>query len=125
MDGLDYLWDCADELGRDGRLTVIVSSDFSRDPYYNSGVGKAHWPIDSYMVMEKNATYTNRVIGATDEEQNALGLDTRTFSTSSFSGTKLVPAHIQKALRNHLGLENSATTLAFPLINTESIDFFS
>jgi|GEM_PF-2571024 hypothetical protein len=53
MDGLDYLWDCADELGRDGRLTVIVSSDFSRDPYYNSGVGKAHWPIDSYMVMEK------------------------------------------------------------------------
>ena len=53
MDGLDYLWDCADELGRDGRLTVIVSSDFSPDPYYNLGVGKDHWPIGSYMVMGK------------------------------------------------------------------------
>lgn len=124
-DGLDYLWDYAEQLGLADRLVVIVGSDFSRTPYYNSGAGKDHWPIGSYMVMEKNATYTNRVIGATDEEQNALGLDTRTFSTSSFSGTKLVPAHIQKALRNHLGLENSATTLAFPLINTESIDFFS
>ena len=83
-------WSLAD------RLVVIVGSDFSRTPYYNSGAGKDHWPVGSYMVMEKNAPYTNRVIGATDEEQNALGLDTRTFSTSSFSGTKLVPAHVFK-----------------------------
>ena len=123
-DGLDYLWDYAEELGLADRLIVIVGSDFSRTPYYNSGAGKDHWPIGSYMVMEKNATFTNRVIGETDEEQNALGLDTSTFNTSSFGGTKLVPAHVQKALRKHLGLETSATTLAFPLINTESIDFF-
>jgi hypothetical protein len=124
-DGLDYLWDYAEQLGLADRLIVIVGSDFSRTPYYNSGAGKDHWPIGSYMVMEKNAAFTNRVIGATDEEQNALGLDTRTFSTSSFSGTKLVPAHVQKALRKHLGLETSATTLEFPLINTELVDFFS
>ena len=124
-DGLNYLWDYAEELELADRLVVIVGSDFSRTPYYNSGAGKDHWPVGSYMVMEKNAPYTNRVIGATDEEQNALGLDTSTFNTSSFSGTKLVPAHVQKALRNYLGLETSATTLAFPLVNTELIDFFS
>jgi hypothetical protein len=124
-DGLDYLWDYAEQLGLADRLVVIVGSDFSRTPYYNSGAGKDHWPIGSYMVMEKNAAFTNRVIGATDEEQNALRLDTRTFNTSSFSGTKLVPAHVQKALRKHLGLETSATTLEFPLTNTESVNFFS
>jgi hypothetical protein len=124
-DGLDYLWDYAEELGLADRLVVIVGSDFSRTPYYNSGVGKDHWPIGSYMVMEKNAAFTNRVIGKTDEEQNALGLDIRTFDTSSFSGTKLVPAHIQKALRKHLGLETATITQAFPLNNTESISFFS
>jgi uncharacterized protein (DUF1501 family) len=124
-DSLDYLWDFAEELGLADRLTVVVGSDFSRTPYYNSGAGKDHWPIGSFMVMEKNASFTNRIIGGTDEGQNALGLDIASFKTLGFGGTKLRPAHVQKALRKHLGLETKATTQAFPLINTESIDFFS
>lgn len=122
--GLDYLWNYAEQLGIDDRLVVIVGSDFSRTPYYNSGAGKDHWPIGSFLVMEKNAPFTNKIIGGTDEEQNALFLNPNTLATSSFSGTKLVPAHIHKALRKYLHLEASPISDSFPLINTESIDFF-
>lgn len=124
-DALDYLWSFAEELGLADRLTVIVGSDFSRTPFYNSGDGKDHWPIGSYMIMEKNALFTNKMIGETDEEQNALGLDSSTLTSSSLSGTKLLPAHVQKALRKHLGTDTAAVTQAFPLSNIESIDFFS
>lgn len=124
-DALDYLWELAEKLGLADRLTVIVGSDFSRTPFYNSGAGKDHWPIGSYMIMQKNASFSNRIIGETDEGQNALFLNTTTLQSSSFSGTKLLPAHIQKALRKHLGLETAAVTQAFPFVNTESIRFFS
>ncbi len=124
-DALDYLWEFAEKLGIANRLLVIVGSDFSRTPFYNSGAGKDHWPIGSYMVMEKNTSFTNKVIGGTDGEQNALFLDTKTLKTSSFSGTKLLPAHVQKALRKYIGLETAAITQRFPLTNTESINFFS
>ncbi|MSR12635.1 MAG: DUF1501 domain-containing protein [Gammaproteobacteria bacterium] len=123
-DALDYLWQFAEELGLANRLTVIVGSDFSRTPFYNSGAGKDHWPIGSYLVMQKNAAFTNRTIGKTDEEQNALFLNPTTLQSSSLSGIKLLPAHVQKALRKHLGLETAVVTQAFPFVNTETIGFF-
>jgi len=124
-DALDYLWQFAEELGLANRLTVIVGSDFSRTPFYNSGAGKDHWPIGSYLVMQKNAAFTNRTIGKTDEEQNAMFLNPTTLQSSSLSGIKLLPAHVQKALRKHLGLETAVVTQAFPFVNTETIGFFS
>jgi hypothetical protein len=124
-DALDYLWDFAEALGIADRLLVIVGSDFSRTPYYNSGNGKDHWPIGSFMIMEKGKRYTNRVIGSTDEAQNAMGIDLATLNPMNMGGTKLLTAHVQKALRNYLGLDTAAVTQGFPLINTESINFFS
>ena len=123
-DALDYLWDFAEELGIDDQLVVVVGSDFSRTPFYNSGDGKDHWPIGSYMVMEKNAPFGNKVLGETDEEQNAYAINPRTLESTSFSGVKLVPGHVHKALRRYLGLESAEITAAFPLVNIESIDFF-
>jgi len=61
-------------------LLVIVGSDFSRTPYYNSGDGKDHWPIGSYIIMEKGARYTNRLVDGTDELQNALAIDLKTLN---------------------------------------------
>ena len=124
-DAINYLWDFAEALDIADRLVVIVGSDFSRTPHYNSGNGKDHWPVGSYMIMEKGAPYTNQVIGKTDEGQNAFGLDVLEMRPIELGGVKLLPAHVQKALRRYLGLETAAVAQAFPLINTESINFFS
>lgn len=124
-DAIDYLWQFAGQLGIAERLLLIVGSDFSRTPHYNSGNGKDHWPVGSYLVMEKGAPFTNRVIGQTDERQNALSLDLSTLNPAARGHIKLQPAHVQKALRRYLNLETAAVARAFPLINTEQVDFFS
>ena len=122
-DGIDYLWDAAEEAGIADRLVVIIGSDFSRTPYYNSGAGKDHWPIGSYIIMEKGASYTNRVIAGTDELQNALAIDPKTLKQSTF-GTKILSSHVHDSLRDYLGLSGTATSSVFPFNNTEKFNFF-
>ena len=122
-DGIDYLWDAAEEAGIADRLVVIVGSDFSRTPYYNSGAGKDHWPIGSYIIMEKGASYTNRVIAGTDELQNALAIDPKTLKQSTF-GTKILTSHVHDSLRDYLGLSGTATSSVFPFNNQEKFNFF-
>ena len=51
--------------------------DFGRTNLYNSQRGKDHWPIGSYIVMEKGQTWTNRVVGLTDELHFAYAIDPR------------------------------------------------
>lgn len=53
--GMDYPWGSVEEAGIVDRLVVIVGSDFSRTPYYDSVDVKDHWPIGSYIIMEKGA----------------------------------------------------------------------
>ena len=123
-DGIDYLWDAAEEAGIADRLLVIVGSDFSRTPYYNSGDGKDHWPYGSYIIMEKGAKYTNRVIAGTDEVQDVVKIDPRTLQPSGF-GTKMATSHVHEALRDYLGLSNTSTAQIFPFNNAEKFSFFS
>jgi len=122
-DGIDYLWYAAEEAGIADRLVVIVGSDFSRTPYYNSGDGKDHWPIGSFIIMEKGARYTNRLVDGTDELQNALAIDPKTLKPSTF-GTKILTSHVHDALRDYLGLANASTTAIFPFNNPEKFNFF-
>ena len=124
-DSLDYLWNYAEELGIADRLTVVVGSDFGRTPFYNGFEGKDHWPIGSVMVMEKNAAWTNRVIGATDGAQNAQRINSGTLQQDDSGGTVIYPKHIHKALRNHFGIANSAGSQLFPFNNTETFNFFA
>ena len=123
-EGIDYLWDAAEEAGIAERLVVIVGSDFSRTPYYNSGDGKDHWPYGSYIIMEKGANYTNRVVTGTDEVQDVLKVDPVTLEPSGF-GTKIETSHIHDALRDYLGIASSPITKLFPFNKTEKFDFFS
>jgi hypothetical protein len=122
-DGIDYLWDAAEEAGIADRLIVIVGSDFSRTPYYNSAQGKDHWSVGSYIIMEKGKAYTNRVVDGSDEGQNALKINPSTLKRDSF-GTKLVTSHVHEALRDYLGLSGTAMTSVFPFNNTEKFNFF-
>lgn len=121
---LDYFWRYAEELGIAERITLMVSSDFARTPYYNSSEGKDHWPIGSAMFMAKSPTWGNRVLGATDAGQNALDLNPSTL-TPQANGIRLYPKHIHHAVREHLGINKGPLAEAFPLQNTELLPIFS
>ena len=121
-EGLNYLWDKAEEAGIADRLMVVVGSDFSRTPYYNEHQGKDHWPIGSYLVMENGASYSNRVVQGSDEGQNAVAIDPVTLQPSGF-GAKILTSHVHDALRSYLGLENLGEI--FPINNSVKFDFFS
>ena len=123
-EGIDYLWDAAEEAGIADRLFVVVGSDFSRTPFYNSAEGKDHWPYGSYMIMEKGANFTNRVIGGTDERQFGLKVDPSTLELSN-SGSRILPSHVHSAMRSYLGLDRSELVNPFPLNDTEKFNFFS
>ncbi len=124
-DSLDYLWTYAETLGIADRLTVVVASDFARTPFYNGFDGKDHWPIGSVMVMEKNASWGNRVVGETDESQNAHRINPSTLLRDDSAGTIIYPKHVHQALRSYLGIANAANSQLFPLNTTETFNFFS
>ena len=123
-DGLDYLWEYAERHGIADRLFVVVGSDFGRTNFYNADDGKDHWPIGSYVVMEKNQSWTNRVVGETDGLHFAQRIDPRTLRRDARNGTIIYPKHVHKALRRYLGVEDSAGAGRLPFNNTEDFVFF-
>jgi uncharacterized protein (DUF1501 family) len=124
-DAIDYFWTYAASLGLAERLVLVVGSDFGRMPFYNANDGKDHWPVGSVMVMQKNAPYTNRVVGLTDAGHNALAINPVTLQAdTSASGVTLHPAHVHKALRKMLGLHTSSITQLFPFATTPDVALF-
>ena len=107
---LRFIFRLADELGLSDKLTIVVGSEFGRTPRYNAGAGKDHWNVTSMMVSGPGIA-GNRVIGATDDELRPMRLDpnapSTTLPTDDAAGTRLYPAHIQRALRRTLGIEAS------------------
>ena len=123
-DSVDYLWDYAEEHGVADRMVVVIGSDFGRTNFYNSQSGKDHWPIGSFIVMEKNQRWTNRAVGETDGLHFAQRMDPRTLRRDDRGGTIIYPKHVHKALRRYLGVERSVGAQRFPFNNTEDFAFF-
>ena len=123
-DAVQLFWQQAEERGVADRVTMVIGSDFSRTPHYNGTNGKDHWPIGSFIVMEKNASWTNRVVGQTDEGQNAFKVNPNTLERDDSGGTIIYPKHVHKALRRHLGIENSVVEENLAFTNTEDFAFF-
>ena len=123
-DAIELFWQQAEERGVADRVTMVIGSDFSRTPHYNSTNGKDHWPIGSFIVMEKNASWTNRAVGLTDEGQNAFKISPNTLERDDNGGTIIYPKHVHKALRRHLGIENSVVEENLAFTNTEDFAFF-
>ena len=123
-ESIEFLWTLAETANIADRLTVIIGSDFSRTPHYNDDSGKDHWPIGSVIVMEKSPSCGNRVIGSTDEMQNAYRISPKTMQRDDAKGTNIYPKHVHKALRRHLGLENTAVDQNFKFLDAEDFDFF-
>ena len=124
-DSVDYLWDYAELHGVADRLVVVMGSDFGRTNRYNAEGGKDHWPIGSFIVMEKNQRWTDRVIGETDELHYTHKIDPRTLQRDDSGGTLIYPKHVHKALRRYLGIENTPDSQQFPFANTEDLPLFA
>ena len=123
-DAVDYLWSYAEEQGVDDRLLVVIGSDFGRTNHYNADNGKDHWPIGSYVIMEKGQRWTNRVIGETDGLHFAQRINPMTLERDDTNGTIIYPKHVHKALRRYLGIEESPGAQRFPFNSTEDFAFF-
>ena len=122
--GLTYVWDLADSLEIADQLIVVVSSDFGRTPYYNSSGGKDHWPINSYLIMADDPIWGGRVVGHTDEAQNASKISPSTLKVSS-TGSIIYPKHVHHALHHYLGIDDYARSVGYDFKNTELYDFFN
>ena len=122
-DTLDFFWDYAEELGLADRILLVIGSDFGRTNCYNDGNGKDHWPIGSYMIMEKNAPWGNRVVGLTDELHFAKGIDPQTLKEDP-NGVYMTPAHVHKAIQQYMGFDLFAEDLGLGLNNAESLPLF-
>ena len=123
-DSVDYLWEYAEEQGVADRLVVVMGSDFGRTNFYNADDGKDHWPIGSFVIMEKNRPWTNRVVGETDDLHFAHRINPATLQRDDTDGSIIYPKHVHKALRRYLGIENTPGARRFPFNNTEDFAFF-
>ena len=122
-DSLDFFWDYAEELGLADRILLVIGSDFGRTNFYNDGNGKDHWPIGSYMIMEKNAPWGNRVVGLTDELHFAKGINAETLKEDR-NGVYMTPSHVHKAIQQYMGFDRFAEDLGHGLGDVESLPLF-
>ena len=123
-DSVDYLWDYAEEHGVADRMVVVIGSDFGRTNFYNAQSGKDHWPIGSFVVMEKGQPWTGRAVGETDGLHFAYRVSPRTLRRDDRNGTIIYPKHVHKALRRYLGVASTPGAQRFPFNNTEDFAFF-
>ena len=123
-ESIDFLWQYAEIHGIADRLVVVVGSDFGRTNFYNDQEGKDHWPIGSFIMMEKNQRWTNRVVGKTDPLHFAYDMNLSTLAPDATHGKRIHPRHIHKALRRYLGVEHSDGSRKFPFDNTEDLALF-
>lgn len=84
------------------QTTVVVMSEMGRTPKLNGSSGKDHWPITSVM-MVGGGVGGNRVLGGTDDFQNAEPVD---FTTGQITpgGKEVAAVHLGSALLGMAGL---------------------
>jgi hypothetical protein len=120
---LDYLWTKAEVLGVAHRLVVHVTSDVGRAPGYNGAEGKDHWSNGSSLIMMKNRSWTNRVVGMSGPAHEKVAIDPFTLQESP-DGERLMSAHVHLALRRILGIDQHplAQQYAFDVPEIDLLD---
>lgn len=112
-----------ERLGMADKVYLVIGSDFGRTPHYNGtneGSGKDHWPITSTLLMGPKIE-GNRVIGATDDGQQAMTIDPSSLEVGG--SARLTPTQIHAALRKLAGIDERLLQ-AFPLMSGESLPLF-
>jgi uncharacterized protein (DUF1501 family) len=115
---LHYLWQAIDVYGLPEKTTVILGSDFGRTPWFNSGDGKDHWAVTSYVLMGEGVV-GGSVVDATDPlvgPRNVRVEDGQLVPTSSNGdGIRMTPAHLHKKLREAGGIQDHLYAQRFPV----------
>jgi uncharacterized protein (DUF1501 family) len=112
--GIDDLLQKAEALQIREKLVVIIQSEMGRTPNYNNGNGKDHWSIGSIMFLGPGIT-GNCVIGATDDKQQLVPINSQTLAIDREKGIRVRPEHIHLALREFAGVQDHAFSKKFPL----------
>ncbi len=120
---INYFWDYADQLGLADRILLVIGSDFGRTNMYNDGEGKDHWPVGSYIIMERDAPWGNRVVGASDELHFAKTINPKTLKEDS-KGVLITPAHVHLAIQKYLGFDRFAQNLGLGIGEVEALPLF-
>ena len=114
LDGIDYVITKSEELKIRDKLVIVIQSEMGRTPKYNKGNGKDHWSIGSIMFMGRGIQ-GNRVVGATDEKQFLVPINSKSLSIDKDKGIRVRPEHIHTALRELAGIDTHAFSKQFPL----------
>lgn len=101
--GLLHLAGSLDDQGLLERTAVVVLSEMGRTPKLNSALGKDHWPVTSCLVFGAGIA-GGRVIGGSDEAQNALGVNLETGTVES-GGTQLQTANLVSGVLELVGAD--------------------
>ena len=117
-DIIDQAWKWAETLGIADQLVIHISSDVGRTPRFNSKSGKDHWAYGSSTIMMKNAPWGNRVVGMTGPKHQGTKINPMTLQADS-NGVQLNPAHLQRALREILGIDQHPLALKFAFNEAE------
>lgn len=112
--GIDDLLRKAERLQIRDKLVVIMQSEMGRTPSYNNGNGKDHWSINSIMFLGPGIA-GNRVIGATDDEQQLRQVNPETLAIDHTAGIRIRPEHIHSALRELANIQDHPSSQRFPL----------
>ena len=106
-------------------MVAVMGSDLGRTNRFNADGSKGHWSISSFIVMEKNQRWTNRVVGETGELHFARKINLRTLQRDDAGGTLIYSKQTHKALRQYLGIGKSPEGLKFPFHGTEDLPLFA
>lgn len=120
-----YLFSYANKLGLSDQLYVLIGSDFGRTPSYNFGAGKDHWNVTS-MMFAGPGIVGGRVLGGTDDQLRPLSVrrdDPKVLlGYDDPNGTRILPAHVQRAVRKRLGLLGQPLEVKYSLPIANPLD---
>ena len=113
LEGIHFMMVALQYAGIADRTTVVVGSDFGRTPYYNSGNGKDHWPVTSMLVLRPESS-GGRVFGASTADFLSQPVNLTTGQPDA-AGEILTPQHVNRAIRNLMGVGSSSLADNYPL----------
>lgn len=121
---IDFAWEQAAELGIQDKVVIVVGSDFSRTLGYNGAMGADHWPTASVIAMGAGIP-ENRLVGATDDDGRAMGIDDDLTATSNNTSRRIQPRDVHYSLRKSVGISEEELANQFSLsTDGEPLDLF-
>lgn len=124
MDMISFIWDTAAQMNIANRIVVRTYTDFGRVGLNNDN-GKDHLGSGcTSIIMEQNAPWANRVVGATGPTHQGLRINAQTGAVDP-NGVRIAPRHVHDSLRRYLGIETTDPRFNLAVPAAERIDFFN